>query len=308
MSRPIHGGDGPAIARRLGVPVEDLVDLSANLNPLAPPVGEIVVRHASAVRHYPHPDELSATTDRLALAIGVPPERLVLTNGAAEAIALVARRVRRAHVVEPEFAECRRHLVDADDPTAGRWRSNPNNPLGTLAPSGAVAAVWDEAYWPMTTGTWTRGDTDAWRIGSFTKLWACPGLRLGYAVAPDPIEAEAIRRHQPEWPVGSLGLAMLDELLDREDLAATAARLREHRRRFADEVARLGYAARPGDAPWLLLDGTRGLRNLLIDHYVVVRDCSSYGLPGTHRVALPPPALLDRVLAALDAVRARLDR
>lgn len=304
----VHGGDGPAIARRLGVPVERIVDLSANLNPFAAPVDEVLIQHVSRARHYPHPDDLAAATGRVATAIGVAPERLVLTNGSAEAIALVARRLDSGLVVEPEFSLYRRHLVDADDPAAGRWRSNPNSPLGTLAPAGAVAAVWDEAYWPMTCGTWTRGDDTAWRLGSFTKLWGCPGLRLGYAIAPTIDDAAAIAIDQPEWSVGPLAIAVLDDLLDQEDIAATAARLGEHRERFAHEVTALGFDVRPGVAPWLLLDRTAGLRELLVEHRVLVRDCTSYGLPGTHRLALPTPAALDQVLAALAAARRALTR
>ena len=79
----------------------------------------------------------------------------MLTNGGAEAIALVAAELGAGEVVDPEFSLYRRHL-----PTvaagAGRWRSNPSNPLGALAAADDVAAVWDEAFWPLATGTWTR--------------------------------------------------------------------------------------------------------------------------------------------------------
>src|SRR5205085_500529 len=70
-------------------------------------------------------------------------------------------------------------------PGPGRWRSNPNHPLGTLAAVTDRAAVWDEAFWPLATGTWTRGDADrsAIVVGSLTKVFACPGLRVGYVLA-----------------------------------------------------------------------------------------------------------------------------
>ena len=80
----------------------------------------------------------------------------MLTNGGSEAIALVAAELGEGEVVDPEFSLYRRHLpvVRAG---AGRWRSNPSNPLGELAGPSDVAAVWDEAFWPLATG-----HVDAW--------------------------------------------------------------------------------------------------------------------------------------------------
>jgi hypothetical protein len=84
-------------------------------------------------------------------------------------------------VQPPEFSLYARHL-QALRREAGRWQSNPNNPTGELAAPDAEAAVWDEAFWSLATGTWTRGDADrgAVVVGSLTKLFACPGLRVGY--------------------------------------------------------------------------------------------------------------------------------
>jgi histidinol-phosphate/aromatic aminotransferase/cobyric acid decarboxylase-like protein len=278
-----------------------MIDLSASLNPVPPPLDEILGRHQWLVGHYP--DDAAATT-ALADAIGTSAERLVVTNGGSSAIALVADVVRLGSVIEPEFSLYRRHLVDADDPGAGRWRSNPANPLGTLAAEDESAAVWDEAYWPMVMGTWTRGDDAAWRLGSLTKLWACPGLRLGYLVAPDVESAATIRARQPRWSVSSVALATLVDLLDAWDLAAGAERIARRRADFAAELIDLGYRPRTGVAPWLLLDASAGLRELLAPRGIAVRDCTSYGMPGVHRVALPVDAHLDRVLSALADVRA----
>ena len=62
------------------------------------------------------------------------PARLLLTNGGAEAIALVAAELGPGWVDEPDFSLYRRHLP-AIDPDGPRWRSNPHNPTGRLAPS-----------------------------------------------------------------------------------------------------------------------------------------------------------------------------
>jgi histidinol-phosphate/aromatic aminotransferase/cobyric acid decarboxylase-like protein len=54
---------------------------------------------------------------------------------------------------------------------------------------------------------------------------------------------------------------------------------------------------------WVLVDAP-GLRAALAPHGVVVRDCTGFGLPGLHRVALPAEPELDRVVAAFSAVAA----
>ncbi|HET9060536.1 MAG TPA: hypothetical protein VFN61_11490, partial [Acidimicrobiales bacterium] len=155
-----HGGDAPALARALGVRVGEILDLSASMNPLAPDVAPMICRHADAARTYPDPH---AATAALAQAMGVDGSSLLLTNGGSEAIALVAYELGVAQVVEPEFSLWRRHLsVVQSEGSAGvgRVRSNPNNPSGRLAAGNEVAAAWDEAFYPLATGRWTRGDAD----------------------------------------------------------------------------------------------------------------------------------------------------
>ena len=56
-------------------------------------------------------------------------------------------------------------------------------------------------------------------VGSLTKLFACPGLRLGYVLA-DPELVEPCRRRQPAWSVNGPAVAALPELLDAADLPA----------------------------------------------------------------------------------------
>ncbi|QGG95263.1 aminotransferase class I/II-fold pyridoxal phosphate-dependent enzyme [Actinomarinicola tropica] len=292
-----HGGDGAAIARWLGVPVEQVLDLSASLNPVAPDVEALVVRHAAAARRY---GDVAPAEERLAARLGVDPDLLVLTAGASQAIALVAWARPDGHVVEPEFSGYRRHLRSVD-PGSPRWRSNPHSPSGRLARPDDLASVWDEAYWPLATGTWTRGDhrNGAVVIGSLTKLLACPGLRLGYVLAPDVSTAEQLRALRPEWAVGALALEVADDALDALDLADTARRVAAARTALATAVAAHGWDVDAADAPWILVRGAAGLRATLARRAVVVRDCTSFGWPDTVRIGIPGPADLDRFLSAL---------
>jgi histidinol-phosphate/aromatic aminotransferase/cobyric acid decarboxylase-like protein len=291
-----HGGDGARLARALGLEPSAVLDLSASLNPVAPDPAEVLVRHLDAIGRYP---DLTAAAVALAGAIGMEATRLVLTNGGAEAIALVAAETKSGWVDEPDFSLYRRHLPELD-PAAGRWRSNPHNPTGLLAPPAETAAVWDEAFWPLATGTWTRGDVDAGSIvvGSLTKVLACPGLRVGYVLCPSDDLADRLVERQPQWALNGLAAAALPTLLDQVDLPAWAAAIRRLRDALMTVLQTAGYQPRASQANWVLVDAPR-LRDQLAEHAILVRDCASFGLPGTVRVAVPDAAGLARLEAAL---------
>jgi histidinol-phosphate/aromatic aminotransferase/cobyric acid decarboxylase-like protein len=213
-------------------------------------------------------------------------------------------------VEEPAFSLYRRHLATGDDPDGLVWRTNPSSPLGVLAPADAHADVWDEAYWALATGTWTRGDDEAFRLGSLTKLWACPGLRLGYVVAPTPRQRDALAGRQPRWAVNGLAAATVPHLLERSDLPRWAAEIAALRVATAAMWRARAFDVVESAANWVLVHDAAWLREPLARELVLVRDCASFGLPGTIRVAVPGErdaarlaAALDRVLEAAHAVR-----
>ena len=288
-----HGGDGARLAAALGLDPDGVLDLSASLNPMAPDVAALAARHLASLRRYPDDGEAAVA---LAAAIGVPADRVVLTNGGAEAIALVAAELGGGWVEPPDFSLYERHLP-VHDRAAGRWRSNPRNPTGELATPGDTAAVWDEAFYPLATGTWTRGDGVV--VGSLTKLFACPGLRVGYVLAPDAGVADAIRRRRPAWSVGGLACALVPELLARTELGAGPRPSPSSGRRWSVLLETHDLATHAADAPWVLVSEAGDLRERLAGDGILVRDCSSFGLPGTVRIAVPPEPGLARLAAAL---------
>ncbi len=300
MSAPApgrHGGDGVVLARQLGLEPGAILDLSASLNPLAPPVDGVVARHLDALGRYP--DDGPATI-ALAQTIGVDADRLVLTNGGSEAIALVAGMLGRGRVDAPEFSLYARHLPVLD-PDGPRWRSNPHNPTGRLAPADETAAVWDEAFYPLATGRWTRGDADrgAIVVGSLTKVLSCPGLRIGYVLAPDRLVAAEVRARHPRWSVNGLAATALPELLAGCDVATWSAAIAELRSVLVEHLAHVGLVADPSDACFVLVRSARGVRDHLARSGVLVRDTASFGLVDGIRVAVPDAAGLERLARAL---------
>ena len=296
-----HGGDGHAVAAALSVDPVSVLDLSVSLNPFAPDARALALGRLDALGRYP---DLTRATPALAAAVGVDASRVVLTNGGSEAIALVAGELGPGSVDEPDFSLYRRHLP-AVVAGAPRWRSNPRNPTGRLAAPGATAAVWDEAFYPLATGAWTRGDAGAIVVGSLTKVFACPGLRLGYVVARDARFADRLRRRQPRWAVNGIAAALVPDLLERADLPAWSRGIADLRTQLVDALHAHGLHPRPSDAPFVLVDGAAGLRDRLAPLGIVVRDCTSFGLPDCARIAVPDPDGLERLNRALDAVAAQ---
>ncbi len=294
-----HGGDVERVAAALNVDPSQILDLSVSLNPDAPDVAELAAKHLDALGRYPDPSE---ATEALADAVDVPPDHVLMTNGGSEAIALVCTELRRGVVAPPEFSLYARHLeevVDKDHEDAGRMpriASNPNNPTGRLAPEHESAAVWDEAFYPLATGRWTRGDDEAIVVGSLTKLFACPGLRVGYVLA----EPELIARLAsllPQWSLNGLAASLVPELLARANLPAWHEACTVRRTALAAAIP----GVLPSDAPYVLVETPEGAgvtRALLVRRGVLVRDCTSFGLPNHIRVAVPDDAGLRKLVAA----------
>lgn len=297
----LHGGDVAAVAAALGLEPSEILDLSASFNPDAPDLAALAKSQLDSLSRYPDP---TAATEAMAAALGTTADAVLLTNGGSEAIALVAGELGRAAVARPEFSLYARHLPEAvdpaDDPGAPRIRSNPNNPTGRLAARDDIAAVWDEAFYPRATGIWSRGDVAAGRasvvIGSLTKVFACPGLRVGYAHA-DPAVIARLAERQPRWALNGLATALVPELLARADLPAWAAVTA--RRRAALQAAIPGVE--PSDANFALIhveEGAATARSRLARNGVLVRDCTSFGLPRHIRVAVPDEVGLTRLVSA----------
>ncbi|MGI8758525.1 MAG: aminotransferase class I/II-fold pyridoxal phosphate-dependent enzyme, partial [Acidimicrobiales bacterium] len=173
---------------------------------------------------------------------------------------------------------------------------------GRLVAPDQRADVRDEAFYALATGRWSRRDPGAVVVGSLTKLFACPGLRAGYVVAPGPELATRFRARQPAWSVNALAVALVPDLLAIADLGAWAGRIAGLRRELVGVLSSHHLAPLASEANWVLVPGATGLRHALALHGIVVRDCSSFGLPDHVRVAVPGPAGLERLDQALTAL------
>lgn len=292
-----HGGEGPRLARALGVAAESVLDLSMSMNPVAPNVGSMLSAHLSAASFYP---DAEAATVALAEALERPVSEVLLTNGGAEAIALVAGEVGVGRVDDPDFSLYRRHLASVVD-TGPRWRSDPHSPSGALAGPDEVAAVWDEAFYPLATGRWTSG-RDAILLGSLTKVFSCPGLRIGYIADGDTDRIERMARAQPRWSVNGLALSIIPELLANAPLREWTEAIAGLRESLGELLTSHGLVVEAGHGPWVLVHDAAGLRAHLAGHAIAVRDCSSFAMADTVRIGVTDADGMRRLSSALETL------
>ena len=181
-----HGGNIREAAALMGISADQLLDFSANINPLGMPesLKRAIVAQLSCAERYPDV-EYQQLHQALAAHHNVPPTWILAGNGETESIFTLVQglRPRRAMVVAPGFAEYRRALETVDCAietfflreeddwqltdrilpalTAGLdclFLCTPNNPTGLL-PDGAlltaiaercraleIALVLDEAF------------------------------------------------------------------------------------------------------------------------------------------------------------------
>lgn len=89
---PPHGGNVRAMARTLGCNPEEILDFSANINPLGPPawLRPVVARALAGTAHYPDP-RAAGVCRAGAERLGVGAEHVVAGNGSSELLYAVPR-------------------------------------------------------------------------------------------------------------------------------------------------------------------------------------------------------------------------
>jgi len=116
---PPHGGDVYHLARTLGIALSDLLDFSANINPLGFPPGipRLIQEVLPEIVHYPDRRCLGLRQD-LAAYHCLEPEQILVGNGSTELIYLAARALqpRQALIVAPAFSEYEHALNAAQVP------------------------------------------------------------------------------------------------------------------------------------------------------------------------------------------------
>jgi histidinol-phosphate/aromatic aminotransferase/cobyric acid decarboxylase-like protein len=327
-----HGSVALEELQQYGLDPANVLDFSVNTNPLgaAPSVLRAVCE--TNWSRYPGDDE-APFRRALAELNGVSEHQVVVGNGSVDLMWWTLLAVIRpgdgvavaAHTFG-EYAHAARSMgalvVDATDDARVLFVCQPNNPTGEYRPHAEIESllreqpdrlvILDEAYATFVDDRWPserllEALPNLVILRSMTKDHALPGLRLGYLLA-SPTVAHAVAAVRPPWSVNAGALrAGLAALQPEAQLHVERARalVAESRAYLSRELERLGYAVTPSAANFVLVEvgDATPFRRSLLPAGLVVRDCTSFGLPTCVRIACRLPEECARLVAAIEEVQ-----
>ena len=197
-------------------------------------------------------------------------------------------------------------------PIALVYLCRPSNPCLSACPPALIAAaarrwpatlfVVDEAYQPMFDGVPALAPTENMVIlRSLTKLFALPGLRLGYMLA-SPRVARAVQAALPPWNVSAPAQAAGIVAAGLVPTVAPSIRrqLAELRDTLQAGLARWGSIAEAAGGPFLLyrVRHAERTRDRLLQRGILVRHAASLGLSDHLRIGVRSPPEQSRLVEA----------
>ena len=201
---------------------------------------------------------------------------------------------------------------------------NPNNPTGKLIITGLIEEMLensrksnthiavDECFLDFaekaaehTSKKLLKNYPNLIIIKAFTKLFALPGIRLGYAITSDETLIGRMHCHGPDWPVSNLAQAAgIAALEDAENyVKQTVQYVSAERTKIEKELHRLGYTVFKSEANYVFLQNPYpfDLREKLDKKGIRIRSCGNYsGLDGTYyRIAVSTKENNAKLLTAI---------
>jgi histidinol-phosphate aminotransferase len=197
-------------------------------------------------------------------------------------------------------------LCNPDNPT-GRYLGG-NDVEQIIRANNNCLVILDEAYIAFTDNTWNSIDLVKYDnlviIRSMTKDFALAGLRIGYAIADKEI-ISVLNRIKPPWNVSSVAQKAAIYSLDcKKYIDRSWSELQKARRFLIGEIGKMGLETVPSQTNFFLVKVGDALkvRQALLKKGMLVRDCSSFGLPEYIRIAPRKMAQCSKFILALKEV------
>jgi len=323
--RVIHGGTGK---RQREKTRENVLDFSASVNPFPPKFDW----HCDTADLSGYPDDTySGLKERIGTVFSRNSDEICVGNGSIEIIRVfcsvtLGRTAETRHyfIEPPTFGEYElsARLAGAErtarpENANVRFICNPNNPTGTLLLQNELLHMLetvkhhkgilfcDEAFISLADENESLVDVrdpSLFVLHSLTKSFAVPGLRIGFGFG-DPDLVEKIETVRSPWCVNAYAEAFaMEALLHIGELADSRRALKKERDRLVSAIDGLGLTCYPSSVNFVLVEYGRDVTSLcetLTRKNILVRNCASFGLPTSIRIAVRTPDENTQLLEAL---------
>jgi threonine-phosphate decarboxylase len=332
-----HGGN---IYDENGHTSENIIDFSANINPLGIPEEAIIAATISLAKSNIYPDSnCRLLTSKIAEFEEVDKSNILCSNGASDILfrLVYSMKPKKILVTAPSFADYERagKAVEAEIIYYNLKKENnfnidkdiidnilkaspdivficnPNNPTCNLTDIGIIAEIAeacksanslllaDECFLDFVFDSHKYSAKfliDKYKniviLKAFTKIFAMPGLRLGYAICDDTDLIDRMRFCGADWAVSNIaqeaGIAALAN--GREYIEKSIIYVNMERKRLIDELINLGLIVYSSYANFIFFHCPQAvdLCGELRKKNIIIRDCSNFkGLePGYYRTAV----------------------
>lgn len=184
---------------------------------------------------------------------------------------------------------------------------NPNNPTGQLieptllnsilikASQMEILCVMDECFLSFVENEEQKScislieEYPVCILKAFTKIYAMPGIRLGYLISSNRELLKGMRRGMQPWNVSVVaqmaGVAAINET---EYVLATQVEVHKEKEFLLEQLHKLRYKTYGSAANFIFFKGESGLYQQLLSEGIMIRDCSNFsGLKeGYYRIAV----------------------
>ena len=293
-----------------------LIDFSANINPLPPALDLSIGREE--VCFYP---DVSYTSLKRTIAAyhGCAPDQVAVGNGSVELIRLICMATLQkgdlvctaVHTFGEYGMSARLCGASTTLDSCGaqlHFICNPENPTGELVQKekmeeciiqssqdpARVLVIVDEAFIDLADPLasvipFIKDKEKVIVLRSLTKAFGMPGIRFGYAIG----ESHMVRRIEtlrPPWSVNALSEKIAKEAFSRmNELAISREYIKKEREFMKASFESAGFACSDAAANYLLIQAKRPAAEIaaeIFNHGFLVRDCTSFGLAYSIRVAV----------------------
>lgn len=141
---------------------------------------------------------------------------------------------------------------------------------------------------------------------AFTKIYAVPGVRLGYLICSDTLLLSKVRRQLPEWNLSTFAQEAGCVCIKQSAFVAeTVGYVRRERQFLAENLKQMGMQVFQSEANFLLIYSDKPLYQGLLEQGILIRDCENFrGLSkGYYRIAVKSREDNEALIKAIGELR-----